>query len=275
MKDMPHHLPRPGRARARLARWWVFVLLACVVLGHRAAAETLPPVPTRYFNDYANVISPATVTQLNTELENLEKDSSNQILVAIYPKMDTASSIEDYCHRIFATWHVGQKGKDNGAVLFIFIQNHQMRIETNRGLEGALPDATCEDIIEDEIAPHFKAGNYDAGVAAGVAAMIQATKGEYKGTGRTANQQKRGSNHGGGGLGGFLFIAIIIAFIFISSLRRSILFTGIGPVFFGGFGGGGGGFGGGGGGGFSGGGGGGFSSGGGGSGGGGGASGGW
>ena len=135
------------------------LLCACLAVGHAAAAaETLPPVPTRYFNDYAGVVSPGTVDQLNTKLENLEKASSNQILVAIYPKMETASSIEDYCHRIFATWHVGQQGKDNGAVLFIFVQNHQMRIETNRGLEGPLPDATCEDIIEDQIAPHFTDG---------------------------------------------------------------------------------------------------------------------
>jgi uncharacterized protein len=255
---------------------WLFLLLAALSIGRAAAAESLPTVPTRYFNDYANVVSPATVDQLNTALENLEKESSNQILVVIYPKMETASSIEDFCHRIYASWHVGQKGRNNAAVLFIFVQNHQMRIETGRGLEGALPDATCEDIIEDQIAPHFKQGDYDGGVTAGVTAMIQATKGEYKGSGRTVNQDQQGRNTETAGIsfGTIWLIFIIFWIIFSFFRRRGTMFTGVGPIFFGGFGGGGGGFGGGGGGGFSGGGGG-FSGGGGDSGGGGGASGGW
>lgn len=256
----------PGRARL-----WLWILLGFLAAtGTLAAADTLPPVPTRYFNDYAGVVSPGTVARLNTDLENLEKESSNQILVAIYPKMESASSIEDYCHRIFATWHVGQAGKDNGAVLFIFVQNHQMRIETNRGLEGALPDATCEDIIEDQIAPHFKTGDYDGGVTAGVQSMIQATKGEYKGTGHTVNQTRHGSSGRGGGLRGWM-VVVVILFLLFTSFGRMLLFSGVASMFMGdvevGRGGGGGGWGGGGGGGFS--------SGGGGSGGGGGASGGW
>ncbi len=260
----------------------LLVLLALLCTGTLRAAETLPAVPTRYFNDYAHVVSPGTVDRLNTELETLEKESSNQILVAIYPKMETESSIEDYCHRIFATWHVGQKGKNNGAVLFIFAQDHKMRIETNTGLEGALPDATCEDIIEDQIAPHFKQGDYDGGATAGVESMIQATKGEYKGSGHTVAEQNQPQDQGNGGgfhVSGFVIALIIIFFILSSFRRRGTMFTGVGPVFFGGFGGGG--FGGGGGGGgfgggdSGGGGGGGFMSGGGGGGGGGGASGGW
>jgi uncharacterized protein len=276
------YFPTAARSPAPIRRvwrlWLCLLLLAGLAVSHVAAAEKLPPVPARYFNDYAGVVGPATVDRLNTDLENLEKESSNQILVAIYPKMDTDSSIEDYCHRIFATWHVGQKGKDNGAVLFIFVQNHLMHIETNRGLEGALPDATCEDIIEDQIAPHFKAGDYDAGVTAGVESMIQATKGEYKGSGTTVYQQRQSRAARAGKFnGGSLLVLLIIAYVIFSSFfrRRGTMFTGGGPIFFGGFGGGGfGGGGGGGGGGFSGGGGG-FSSGGGGSGGGGGASGGW
>jgi uncharacterized protein len=212
---------------------WLFLLLACLAVGSLAAAEPLPPVPKHYFNDYAGVVSPATVNRLNTQLEDLEKESSNQIVVAIYPKMQTASDIEDYCHRIFATWHVGQKGKDNGAVLFIFVQNHAMRIETNRGLEGALPDATCEDIIEDQIAPHFKRGDYDGGVTAGVESMIQATKGEYKGSGRTVNEARQ-ANVGKVG-GGGLLVLFIIAYIIFSTFRRGTLFSGVGPMILGGF----------------------------------------
>ena len=99
--------------------------------------------------------------------------------------MQSDSSIEDYTVRVAQSWKVGQKNKNNGAVLFVFMQDRKMYLQVGYGLEGALPDAICKRIIEDEIKPHFKAGNFDAGLTAGVNAILAATKGEYKGTGRT------------------------------------------------------------------------------------------
>ena len=207
-----------------LRRWMLpsLLLLAAFALSVAArAAEVIPEVPTRYFNDYALTVKPETADRLNRELEDLEKQSSNQILVVIYPKMQTESSIEDYCHRTYASWHVGQQGRNNAAVLFVFVQDHKMRIETGRGLEGALPDSVCKDIISDQIAPKFKAGDYDGGLTTGVESMIKATKGEYQGTGRTVYQNKNpGGSNSGGGLGiGVIFFFIFIAFILFSSFR--------------------------------------------------------
>ena len=196
----------------------LLVLLALAIGAGARAAEVMPPPPTRYFNDYANVVSPAVADRLNTELENLEKQSSNQILVAIYPTMQTDSSVEDYCHRITSSWHVGQKGKDNGAVLFVFIKEHKDWIEVRPGLEGPLPDATCKDIVSDLIRPKFQQSppDYDGGLTAGVEAMIQATRGEFKGTGHTANQDQNGDGSAGGGVSGggvFLIIAAVVIFL--------------------------------------------------------------
>ena len=197
--------------------WLLLGLFFCVVsvsLVH--AAEVMPPKPARYFNDYAKVISPETSQRLNQTLEDFEKKTSSQILVAIFPKMQSDSSIEDYTHRIFQRWRPGQKNKDNGAVLFIFIQDRRMRIEVNYGLEGSLPDAICKRIIEDEIKPHFKNNDYDGGLTAGVNAILQATKGEYKGTGQTVNQQGTRTKQG------FPFVfALICLFVLISIIRRS------------------------------------------------------
>ena len=150
------------------------------------AAETIPPAPAHYFNDYAGVVSAATAAQLNQRLEQFERDSSCQIVVAVYPRMQSDSSIEDYTVRVAQSWKVGQKDKNNGAVLFVFIQDRKLFLQTGYGLEGALPDAICKRIIEDEIKPGFKAGNFDAGLTAGVNAILAAVKGEYKGTGQTA-----------------------------------------------------------------------------------------
>lgn len=183
------------------------------------AAETIPPPPAQYFNDYAGVVSGATAVQLNQKLDQFERDSSCQILVAVFPKMQSDSSIEDYAVRVFQSWKVGQSDKNNGAVLFVFIQDRKMFLQTGYGLEGAMPDAICKRIIEDEIKPPFKAGNYDAGLTAGVTAMLAAAKGEYKGTGRTVNDQKRrGDSQGGLPVG--LVIAIIIFVLIIASFRR-------------------------------------------------------
>ena len=157
------------------------------------AAETIPPAPAKHFNDYAGVISAATTAQLDQRLEQFERDSSCQVVVAIFPKMQSDSSIEDYTVRVFNLWHVGQKDKNNGAVLFVFIQDRKMFLNTGYGLEGALPDALCKRIIADEITPSFKAGNFDAGLTAGVNAILAATKGEYKGTGRTASDSRHNS----------------------------------------------------------------------------------
>jgi uncharacterized protein len=154
------------------------------------ADEVIPPAPKQYFNDYARVVSTATASELNSTLENFERQNSDQILVAIFPKMESDSSIEDYTVRVARAWQVGQKDKNNGAVLFIFVQDHTMYLEVGYGLEGVLPDALCKRIIDEEVSPRFHSGDFDGGCTAGVQAILAAVKGEYKGTGRTVAENK-------------------------------------------------------------------------------------
>jgi len=160
--------------------------ISVLLLGFRLfAQEVIPPAPSAYFNDYANAVSAGTAAQLNQTLEDFERQSSEQILVAIYPTMRSDSSIEDYTVRVARSWQVGLKDKNNGAVLFVFVQDHKMFLEVGYGLEGVLPDALCKRIIDEQISPRFKAGDFDGGLTAGVQAILAATKGEYKGTGTT------------------------------------------------------------------------------------------
>ena len=164
----------------------LLLLAVAVALGATlAAAERIPPAPPRFFNDYAGTVSPATAGQLNTQLEQYERASSNQLLVAIYPKMESDSSVEDYTVRVAQAWQVGRKSRNNGAVLFVFKNDRKLFIQVGYGLEAVLTDATCNQIIENELKPRFRAGDFDGGLRAAVSAMIAATKGEYKGTGRT------------------------------------------------------------------------------------------
>ena len=160
-----------------------------------SAAEVLPPAPAKYFSDQARVASSATADRLNKQLEDFERASSCQFVVAVFSKMESSSSLEDYCHRVFQAWKIGQKGKNNGVALFVFVQDRKLRVEVGYGLEGALPDALCKRIIDEEITPRFKAGAFDDGLSRGVNAIIQATRGEYKGTGRTAAEKWKTLRH--------------------------------------------------------------------------------
>lgn len=235
--------------------WFLLALLGAVAV---PAAEVIPPVPKAYFNDYAQVVSPAIATELNEQLEQFERKTSSQILVAVFPKMQSDSSIEDYTVRVAQAWGVGQKDKSNGAVLFVFIQDHKMYLQVGYGLEGTLPDALSKRIMENELKPYFRKGDYAGGLRAGIAAILQATQGEYKGTGHTAAE--------GNGIPAW-WMAFLVAFIILIVLGRLLTYSaggtvysrggrsvrsGIWPlIFLGGGGGGSGGFSGGGGGGFS------------------------
>ncbi|HTB63220.1 MAG TPA: TPM domain-containing protein, partial [Opitutales bacterium] len=215
-------------------------------------AETLPPAPTQYFNDYAGVVSAQTAATLNNRLEAFEKQTSNQVLVAVFPKMQSDSSIEDYTQRVAQSWRVGQKATNNGVVLFVFIQEHNAYIQVGYGLEGSLPDALAKQIIENEIFPHFKSGDYDGGLASGVTAIQQAIRGEYKGNGSTVGDQYDDTMSSSFTIGIVLFVIILSIIANRFRPAGTVYGSRVGRgVYIGGFGGwgGGGGFGGGGGGG--------------------------
>lgn len=188
---------------------WIWCLSAI-------AAEIILPAPVHYFNDYAHVVDAATAEQLNAQLEGFERSTGNQVRVAIYPKMQSDSSIDDYTVRVARAWGMGQKTTNNGVILFVFIQDHQMFLQVGYGLEGVLPDAICKQITEYEIKPRFKAGDYVGGLTAGVNAILAATRHEYKGIGRTVYEQK----HNGSGIDPsiriifFVIVFIVLPFFF-------------------------------------------------------------
>ena len=195
------------------------------------AAEQLPPVPPRHFNDYAKAVSGETADRLNQKLEQFERDSSSQILVAIFSRLPPNAALEDYTLRVAEAWKPGLKTKDNGAILFVFPNDRRMRIEVGYGLEGVLPDSIAKRIIEDEIRPQLAAGNFDAGMTAGVNALLQAARGEYQGTGRTAKENRKGLKRGPSGV--FIFIFLVFMMMMISR-RRGTLYNGLGRTYWGG-----------------------------------------
>lgn len=223
-----------------------------------------PKVPElkSWATDMTGTLSSQQLDNLNYALKTFEDSTSNQLIVLMISSLGDYP-IDYYSMDVAEKNKIGTKEHDNGVLLLIVKNDRKMRIEVGYGLEGALPDALSSSIIRNEIAPYFRKDQYYEGIAAGVNAIIAATKGEYKGEPKEEHHKKHDVS--------FIFYLIFFIFFFIFPLfRRGRGRRGGGFIFFpGGFSGGGGFGSGGGGGGFGG-----FSGGGGGFGGGG-ASGGW
>jgi uncharacterized protein len=238
-----------------------FLLIGFVAAGQSVnlfVRDSIPrPTPPRLVNDFAGVLTPAQRQALEDKLVAYDDSTSNQIAVVTI-RSTNQYTIEEVGLQILRQWGVGgQANRDNGIVILVAVADRDVNISTGYGLEGAVPDITARNIIENDIVPAFRAENYYRGLDAATTSIFRAAAGEYQ-----APDNYR--NRGGGNPGIAKIIFAIILAIFIMSMfgggggggfmsRRGYRRFG-GPVIFpGGFGGGGfggGGFGGGGGGGF-------------------------
>ncbi len=155
------------------------LLLACCMFVLPVFAISIPEKPTGHVNDYANILDSATKANLETILLRFEEETSNQLVIATFNSLE-GQTLEDFSIKLAQKWKIGTKKNDNGVILLVFKNDRQVRIEVGYGLEGALPDITCSQIIRYEIVPAFKEGNYNQGIINGITAIINATKGEYK-----------------------------------------------------------------------------------------------
>ena len=228
----PARLPLQG-SRAKQTALCIAAFAALVVI-HLYAAEMIPPKPAAYFNDYAGVVSKEAAHRFNEQLAQFERETSNQAVVAVFPKMQSDSSIEDYTQRVAQSWGVGQKDRRNGAVLFVFVDDRKMYIQVGYGLEGALPDITAFDITEYHIKPHFRNGDYEGGLATGIDLIGKAIRGEYKGGGRTAKERHLNSTSA---LPFLIFLFVVLIFIIAgrSARRRGYRYSSFGGPFIGGW----------------------------------------
>ena len=175
-----------------MKKTYSFVIF-CIFFISAALALDIPKVPKSYVLDKAEIISATIEKQIENLLHQFELETSNQVLVATFKSLD-GESLEDFSIRLAEAWKPGQKNKDNGVILLIFHNDRKIRIEVGYGLEGALPDITAGEIIRNEIAPSFKKGAFDEGIQKGLLAIIQATKGEYKGKSKFSHARRSRQN---------------------------------------------------------------------------------
>lgn len=155
-------------------------LFALIVLPAPAAiAQSTPEFPelSGRVVDQAEMLSPATESRITQMLQAHEQSTTEQVVVVTVPNLQ-GYSIEDYGYQLGRHWGIGQKGEDNGALLIVAKEERRIRIEVGYGLEGRLTDAASATIINRIIAPDFKQGQFEQGIANGAAAMVQVLGGE-------------------------------------------------------------------------------------------------
>jgi len=189
----------------------IFLLSLFSLLFTLAFAQDFPEKPATLVNDYTNVLSADQKQSLENKLVAFSDSSSTQIAIAILKSVGDYD-INEYAVELGRKWGVGQNGKNNGIMIVVAVGDRKISIQTGYGLEGALPDIYAKRIIDNDIKPNFKAGNYYAGLDEGTTSIIKYTRGEYKADGPKASSKKGGS--------GSIVIIIIIVIVIIIIMRK-------------------------------------------------------
>ncbi|WP_213289092.1 YgcG family protein [Bradyrhizobium sp. sGM-13] len=157
------------------ARASLLALLLCWA-SSALALVAVPPLSGRVV-DRTGTLTAGDVAALTQQLRDLEARKGSQVAVLIVPTTD-GEAIEQFALRVAEAWKIGRKKIDDGALLVIAKNDRRLRIEVGYGLEGALTDATTKRIIDEDITPKFKSGDFAGGVSAGVNRMIAVANGE-------------------------------------------------------------------------------------------------
>jgi uncharacterized protein len=201
-----------------------------VFCGSAAVAEKLEslPKPTDYVSDYAHVLSPEAISQIDRISSEIEHSAANaQIAVVTIHSLD-GEDRDDYANRLYHQMGIGAKGKDRGILIFLSVNDHQRRIEVGFGLEGILPDAKVGDIGRSAV-PYLKANDFDSGILTQVSQVAQViatdanvTLSDEAPVTRSAPRRA----HRGSPFGGFILLIILLV-LFGGSWIFRLLFGGL------------------------------------------------
>lgn len=227
-------------------------LLLLLTLPLTAQDLPQPMKPVRLVNDFAQVLNRMELNKLETMLVSYNDSTSTQITVVTVQSLG-GYEIADYANKLYEAWGIGQKSKNNGLLILLSMEERAVRMEVGYGLEDRLTDALSRRIIERDMVPNFRSGDYAGGLYAASKSVIQVLEGAY-----TADAKGKGEKQVPGSL--IIILIVVILIIIVNSKNGGgQSFSGKGragyqpPFFFpmgggggfgGGFGGGGGGFGG-------------------------------
>ncbi|MQA52749.1 TPM domain-containing protein [Pseudomonas piscis] len=198
------------------------LVLLLWVLAISAQAELKFPALSGRVVDDAQMLEPATRAQLTQELAAHEQATSEQLVVVTLANLQGAT-IEDYGYQLGRHWGIGQKDKNNGALLIVARDERKLRIEVGYGLEDRLTDAQASVIINQVITPAFKNGQFSKGISDGVSAMLLVLGGTpldepatAYGTGESSAQDDFVQRHP------LLFIFLVLLFILVIMVAQAL-----------------------------------------------------
>lgn len=227
-----------GVESMRLKRTFYLILGLLFISNVLLSVDFPKPTPYKYINDYVGVVEPEYVQKIISVGKELEDKTTAQVTAVIIDSLQ-GITIEEYAVELFRRWGIGQKGKDNGVLLLVAINDRQMRIEVGYGLEGAIPDGKAGRIRDEYIIPYFKEGDYSKGIYYGYLALAKEVAKEYNVelTFDVDAELPKSSS----AVAETIVIVLIVVFIMLVLSRRGVWYIGprgpMGPGNFGGFGG--------------------------------------
>lgn len=178
--------------------------------------DAIPDVPKtpRLVNDLGNMLEPYEEEQLETKLEDFEKQTTNEVTIVT---VDTLGGLEvsQFANELGRKWNIGKQDRKNGVLVLVSKTDRKLNISPGYGLSGVLPDVICGRIIRNYITPSFKQGNYFQGLDEGVDAIIKASQGEF-----TSDGYDNGADPGGIPILLVLLIFGVFIFIFFFAIRN-------------------------------------------------------
>src|SRR5258708_6124926 len=198
------------------------VLFLALLVPLLAWAAEIPPLKARV-TDLTGTLSAQQKSALEQSLAEFETRKGAQIAVLMVPTTQP-ETIEQYAVRVFESWKLGRKGVDDGVLLVVAKDDRKVKIETGYGLEGILPDAIGKRIVEDDIIPRFKQGDFYGGIRAGVERIMRVVEGEKLPPPASARTHPEARRH----LGAW-FIPLVIVMLLAGRIMRAIFGRFVGP----------------------------------------------
>ena len=191
----------------------VAILLACA-LAPASSARDVPRAPSSYVLDEADWLDAADEQRLSRDLLEYERETSNQIVVAVMRSLD-GEDLADFSQRVAESWGIGQKARSNGILLAIYVEERMIDIEVGYGLEPIVTDAIANEIRTRILVPALQEGRHAEGISDAVHALQAAARGEFEGTGRARSDEERGSGPPP------IVVVLLVIFVMILIARAS------------------------------------------------------
>ncbi len=155
--------------------WFILLFFSFSIF----ASDDFPPRPNRLVTDYAGTLSTSEQDQLERKLEDFDRATSTQIAVVIMKSIG-GYDINDYAVQLGNKWGIkGEQGKNNGMLVLLAMDNRKVSIQIGYALEGVSPDILTKHIIEEDMIPNFKQGDYYAGLDKGTSTLMSLATGEF------------------------------------------------------------------------------------------------